>query len=206
MARDQREFLRHNTCRHTVVGPNTPIDQLPRHIQLIRAIEDLGRKPDHAASEAGEVLALRVEFRAASCAADMRRARDQDVFVLRVERAEEKVLFCFADGVGVQVAVLGIETVKEEMLFWEIFVERVRHAAHCEMLVLREIFARRTDADGEETGDLGAVLMLGQKVADASYSVVVFGIPCQLCETSEFKSQRAEFSTQALPISFLIHA
>jgi hypothetical protein len=52
------ESLWHDTEWKSVIGPDTPIDELPCDIEMVWEVEELAAEAKHASGETSEVLAL----------------------------------------------------------------------------------------------------------------------------------------------------
>ena len=86
------EDLWHDACRHEVVGPDAAVDEFAGDVEVRGFVEDFGAQGDHAPSEAGEVLDLRVEGDAYA-RYDLDAARKQNIVVADCHWAKEDVAF-----------------------------------------------------------------------------------------------------------------
>ena len=188
------ECFWHQVGGEGVVGPDAGVGELTRDFHVLGSVEDARGKTDHAAGEAGEVLTLWVEDGGA-VVVGFGVAGEEDVLVRGREGTEEEVFLRGFDGGFVQLLVLGVTEAKEEVLFGEVFVSGIGHAAEGEEIEIeRKLFG--VYDDWPKTGDLSFLLSSFEMVGDALDGVEVFGVFGELGKSCELKAERPDFSNE----------
>lgn len=95
-------------------------------------------------------------------------------------------------------AVVFVAAFEEEIHLGEVLVEAVGLAADGEHAACVEVFGKGVDAEWEEAGEVGRVLLLFEDVGDALDGVEVFVITGQLGEAGEFETERTNLGDNGI--------